>query len=50
MEIERLELSTKMFKTIFIAYNIDIIRIKNILRIPKLNDHAILHFEYDNFS
>jgi hypothetical protein len=48
MEIERLELRTKMLKTIFIVYNIDIIRIKNSLR--KLNDRAILHFscEYDD--
>jgi hypothetical protein len=28
MEIERLELRTKMFKTIFIVYNIDIIPIE----------------------
>jgi hypothetical protein len=44
MEIERLELRTKMLKTIFIVYNIEIIRVKNILR--KLNDRAILHFSY----
>jgi hypothetical protein len=48
MEIERLELRKKMLKTIFIIYNIDITRIKNILR--KLNDRAKLHFscEHDN--